>query len=286
MDWRAKNLHYSIMAGSNALKISLVSVYEHQRNWTWRRRAVGHFNLWFAIKGQGTIAHSGRTWPFVPGTFFLFPPELSLFGSSTGCPDVTNFTIHVEADRAAVSTLERHVHGGEPVQMGHLLWAAHLCRHLSEVFFLHPNEGHDVLQSGLMLLLQSMERSRRTPVLDPVERGVIQLVERIRRNPAAAYTVAEMARSVRLSTPHFTRRFKAVTGLSPVRFLIEERLGRAESYLMETDMNLEEIAQRLGYRDVYFFSRQFRQFRGMPPSEVRKGRQRRLVSAPARAVPE
>lgn len=284
MDYGAKNLHYPIMTMPRAVRFSLVSIYEHQRNWTWRRGEVDHYNLWFAIKGQGTIAHSGRTWPFVPGTFFLFPPELSLFGSSSACPDVTNFTIHVEADRTAVRALERHVHGGEPVHMGHLLWSAHLCRHLSEVFFLHPKDGRDVLQSGLMLLLQSMERSRRAPVLDPVERGVIQLVERIRRNPAAAYTVAEMAHAVRLSPPHFTRRFKAVTGLSPVRFLIEERLGRAESYLLETDMNVEEIAARLGYRDVYFFSRQFRQFRGMPPSEVRKGRQHRPAFVPVRAA--
>ncbi len=272
------------MVGRDARKnpgfrISLVSIYEHQRNWSWRRRAVNHYNLWFAIKGEGTIAHSGRTWPFVPGTIFLFPPELSLFGSSSGCPDVTNFTIHIEGGRSAVQALEGCVHGGEPVQLGHLLWAPHLCRHLSEIFFLHSENGQDVLQSGLNLLLHSMERSRRMPALDSVEHAVIQLVERIRRNPAAAYTVAEMAESVRLSPPHFTRRFKAVTGLSPVRFLIEERLGRAESYLVETDMNVEEISSRLGYRDVYFFSRQFRQFRGMPPSEVRKGRSRRQSPA-------
>lgn len=61
-----------------------------------------------------------------------------------------------------------------------------------------------------------------------------------------------------------------MTGFTPNRFVVEERLARAELYLRETEMQVQEISNRLGYRDVYFFSRQFRRFRGMSPSAVRR----------------
>ena len=43
--------------------------------------------------------------------------------------------------------------------------------------------------------------------------------------------------------------------------------------LGETNDPIKHVAQQLGYRDVYFFSRQFRQFAGVPPAMYRKSRQ-------------
>jgi len=43
--------------------------------------------------------------------------------------------------------------------------------------------------------------------------------------------------------------------------------------LGETNLPIKEIAERLGYNDVYFFSRQFRKQMGVPPAAYRKSRQ-------------
>jgi YesN/AraC family two-component response regulator len=40
--------------------------------------------------------------------------------------------------------------------------------------------------------------------------------------------------------------------------------------LAETELTITEIADALGYRDVFFFTRQFRQVAATPPARFRK----------------
>ena len=69
------------------------------------------------------------------------------------------------------------------------------------------------------------------------------------------------------------RRFREATGLPPHEFVLQARVNEARRLLGETDYPIKHIAQQLGYRDVYFFSRQFRRFAGVPPALYRKSRQ-------------
>jgi len=47
-------------------------------------------------------------------------------------------------------------------------------------------------------------------------------------------------------------------------------LAHAAQLIQETEMPLAQIADDLGYRDLYFFSRQFKRYRGVPPSHLRR----------------
>jgi AraC-like DNA-binding protein len=251
-------------------EILLVAVYEHTKGWAWSREPSDHFNLWLALEGQGVFRHAGQTWPFSAGSLFLFPPGTSTEGNTDGGLRMINFSAHIKAGGKTAAILTRLAKHAKPARLRHFIWASHLCRHLSETYYLGPVEGRNLVLSGLELLLQSMDYERTLPPLDAAGDAIIKTIERIRRNPAAAYSVTEMSTLAQLSEAQFTRRFKAITGLTPNRFVVEERLARGESYLRETNMSVQEIASRLGYRDVYFFSRQFRRFRGMTPTGVRR----------------
>ena len=52
--------------------------------------------------------------------------------------------------------------------------------------------------------------------------------------------------------------------------LFDELLVQA----VRTDLPVKEIAEQLGYSDVYFFTRQFHRYIGLPPAKFRKIRQR------------
>lgn len=252
------------------IEVLVVAIYEGPAKWQWRRELSDEFNLWMAVEGEGTFAIDGKTWPFSPGSIFLFPPRSQPEGYSSGRIRMANFTAHIKAGGKSAKLLRALAGDSGPVHFRNFIWAAHLCRYLSEIFYLKPAQGRELIFSGLRILLQSMDYERALPPVDPSGEALIRLIERIRRNPAASYSVPEMASSARLSTAQFTRRFKAITGLTPNRFTIEERLGRAELYLRESDLSVQEIANRLGYNDVYFFSRQFQRFRGMSPICVRR----------------
>ena len=71
----------------------------------------------------------------------------------------------------------------------------------------------------------------------------------------------------------FRRKFRAATGAPPHEYMIQSRVAEARRLLGETDLPIKSIARRLGYGDVYFFSRQFKKFAGVPPALFRRSRQ-------------
>jgi AraC-like DNA-binding protein len=79
-----------------------------------------------------------------------------------------------------------------------------------------------------------------------------------------------MAEDMHLSVSQFSARFRRFSTLSPQRFLITWRVRHACRLLAETDQPLKVIAASLGYRDVFFFSRQFHQVTGQTPSTFRQ----------------
>ncbi|HEX4052708.1 MAG TPA: AraC family transcriptional regulator [Tepidisphaeraceae bacterium] len=80
----------------------------------------------------------------------------------------------------------------------------------------------------------------------------------------------ELATEAGMSARTFRRRFAAALGTSPRSYAIACRVGHARHLLGATDLPIKSIAQQLGYRDVFFFSRQFTRLTGMSPAAYRR----------------
>ena len=102
-----------------------------------------------------------------------------------------------------------------------------------------------------------------------------QATARIRESPGACPEVADLARLAGYSVDHFSRVFLQVTGHRPQAYVIDAKLERARQLLSESALAIGEIAEALGYRDIFFFSRQFRQRMGCSPTAYRRGLGRR-----------
>jgi len=81
---------------------------------------------------------------------------------------------------------------------------------------------------------------------------------------------AKLAREVGLSLSALRRQFKHATGLSLHAYALQCRVSAARELLAETALPIKEIAEKLGYTDAYFFTRQFRQLTGVPPAKYRR----------------
>lgn len=82
--------------------------------------------------------------------------------------------------------------------------------------------------------------------------------------------VADLAAACGYSRVHFTRRFKAVTGMNPSYFIREERMARACQLLANTDDHLHHVATACGYRSAAAFSRAFADLYGSTPGTWRR----------------
>ncbi len=80
----------------------------------------------------------------------------------------------------------------------------------------------------------------------------------------------ELAALSGLSPWHFSRAFKASTGLAPYRWQLDARIRRAQSLLLDTRATLEQIAEATGFADAVHFGRTFRKFVGTTPGSWRQ----------------
>ncbi len=81
---------------------------------------------------------------------------------------------------------------------------------------------------------------------------------------------SEVARQVRLSPAAFSRFFKRCVGKTYVSYLNELRIGRACRALIETDLNITEIAYTAGFNNLSNFNRRFRAMKKLTPSAYRQ----------------
>jgi AraC-like DNA-binding protein len=105
------------------------------------------------------------------------------------------------------------------------------------------------------------------PLRDPrIEKALRLLNEDISKR----WTVDLLARAVGISRPVFARQFQRALGLSPMRYLTQQRLKLAASLLLGTDAGLAEIATRVGYRSEFAFNRAFKRQHRVPPGVFRQ----------------
>lgn len=124
------------------------------------------------------------------------------------------------------------------------------------------------------LLIQLVEARATAPVSEAwLHRTMQSLDFEAEAHWPASPDYAAVAEAVGLAEATLRRKFKTATGTSLHAFFLQRRVSAARRLLMETNMPIKEIAARLGYANVFFFSRQFREQAGVTPATLRRSRQ-------------
>jgi AraC-like DNA-binding protein len=117
----------------------------------------------------------------------------------------------------------------------------------------------------LLLQMEAPIAPKETPQTDRL-RDVLHMVE---TDYSQNLTVERAAENCGLSASHFMRWFRQMTGSSFITYLNERRLSVAAQMLLESDDNILNIAQSVGFESLSNFNRQFKKRYGATPSEYR-----------------
>jgi AraC-like DNA-binding protein len=99
-----------------------------------------------------------------------------------------------------------------------------------------------------------------------------RIVEYLNAHLPQRIELADLAALANLSQAHFSRAFKASTGMAPYRWQLHARIRRAQALLIDTGASLEQVAEAAGFADAVHFGRVFRKLVGATPAAWRRER--------------
>ncbi|MFC5402248.1 response regulator transcription factor [Cohnella soli] len=99
---------------------------------------------------------------------------------------------------------------------------------------------------------------------------IVQAIEYVKRHYAGKVSLEDIARRAAMNKSYFSRLFKQETGEAFQDFLIRTRMEQARELLLASDKKVADIAAEVGYNDIFYFTRAFKQYFKMSPGEYKK----------------
>jgi AraC-like DNA-binding protein len=241
--------------------------------WSWDSPVLKDHDLWFVWAGQGTINWDAERIEISAGSCFCLRPGTAYRARQDPRRRLGVCFIHFDLPRRSKERLPH---------MGRLAEVDLYERLLKHVVALHQS-GDSTAQHAAALhlagVLASLRAAARRPQLSGVRlehhHAIWAAARFIRENPGQLFSIEELSERANYSADHFSRLFREIVGQTPSQFCINTRLQRAQTLLQESSLSIEQIASALGYADVFFFSRQFKQRTGVSPSQWRRRVERR-----------
>lgn len=92
----------------------------------------------------------------------------------------------------------------------------------------------------------------------------------IERTPLSQITLKDVANNVHMNPSYLSQLFKQQLNKKFVDYITELRIEEGKRLLVTTSLRMSEIAERVGYSDLAYFSNNFKKIAGCSPSDFRK----------------
>lgn len=257
------------------LKVNVADKMVCPREWSWDTgKFLKDFDIWMILNGRGSLQTEGGVFNLNPGDCFVFHPGKRYIGQHDPDNPLTVIFIHfsfvddtgiaLQLDEPYIPRLYRKINHSP-------FFLALLDRVLTSY---RDEHGKNEADSWLKVLFYEISRYDTTKEYSQYEREkyseMNQLCDEIIHKPGYPWNIDEMAQRLSYSKDHFIRLFKRFKGMTPNEFIIRVRIDAAKAYLTSSSLSIAQIAYMVGWGEVSYFSRQFKQRTGISPMQYRK----------------
>jgi AraC family transcriptional regulator, arabinose operon regulatory protein len=127
------------------------------------------------------------------------------------------------------------------------------------------------IQCGLLSIwIREMERQVATGEAASLPERFVDVKRRIESHFHESLRLSDLAEIACMSVPYFCAGFKRYFGFSAIEYVVLLRMQHAAYLLGDVNMNVTAVAEAVGYRDIYYFSRLFKRHYGLSPRYYRR----------------
>ena len=233
----------------------------------------------FVEAGSFDVQLGRRRWTLAPGALFVTARGME-FSCAHDCETPTDRCFTVSYDGDAVEELRRADVPGLRPPFARLSRAQHYIRHRLR----SCGPGQEIrLELLAGVLFESLARGEATVTPQPPSGSALvgrvdRALDLIEAEYGRTLTLGELARTSGLSTFHFARAFRALTGLPPHRYLTAVRLRHA-ARLLDAGAGVTHTCYEVGFGSLSHFVTAFRRRYGMVPSQARAGARKSALRA-------
>lgn len=228
-------------------------------------------------EGSGTVRLESAEYPLKKGDVYFYnkPFELKFTPDKGTVLRKKNLLIR---DDLIIDFMCRK-NDALPIEIIHLKEPQRLESYLARIMELAEN-NHPFLADEISLnifgCINEYNRSRDlTEKMDTFSR----IVQSITDSPDSIHNLNDLANTFKLSRRSIFRLFKKHFGVPPMTYIIRCKLEKSLWYLVYQDTPMNLIAEISGFKNQQDFSRVFRHSYGMTPSEYRKSKQKKEITA-------
>lgn len=113
---------------------------------------------------------------------------------------------------------------------------------------------------------QTVKRFDNTTLLDS-NSPISPSIDYIRKNIRESIQLKDLSDQACMSTTSFYRYFKREMGMSPIEYILNEKIKYAKKLLSNPNMQINEVSYASGFEDCNYFIRIFKKYEGVTPKQ-------------------
>lgn len=260
-------------------------------NWNWKSICSPFARIYYVAAGNALKHIGGKTYNLKANHLYLTPPftlhddecnsRFSLYyihfyqDANNRDPLFEKFDFPLEIDSTELDlhlvkrllqiNPNRHLRYYDPQLYDN---PPHFSKFISEnnkIPSYHSMETKSILNQ---LMAKFIEESKIKPEAEDVR--INNVLKYIHENTNKDISIRELADIACITEDHFTRTFKKTLNMTPVKYINQKKIEKAQLLLLTSNLSIKEIAFELSIDNISYFNRIFKLHTNITPSEYRK----------------
>ncbi len=260
----------------------------HNGDWNWKGISSPFTRLFYVKEGKAKISLHNGIHELKPYCLYLIP-SFTLHSyecdgyfshyyvhiyekqsSNISILEEMNFPIEIESNQSDLLLIERlmEINRGRELSQFDPKTYDNPPTLLHNIAVEASQPEYAVLETkGILLQLLSRFIRYATPKSDVSDERIVKVLNYIRKNIDKPINIATLSNISNLSDDHFIRLFKKEMNRTPIDYINQKKIERAQFMLIVENIPIKDIAYELSFENISYFNRLFKKITGCTPGQ-------------------